>query len=190
MKLWKVILLAAVLFLFALVALAGLVLSRFFREDPASSWTYQSPEYGFRIDLPSSDWKQVQRPNAAAAFSNRKHSILVEVQAHRGDESSFDKDVNSTKDYFQRSRGELLTEPRLKEGTNDAGNPYAFWTVQARADNGGAVYIARSLVWCKDQSLVVSVMMEGPLTMRSKAGKASEQQLHENAARVICLSVR
>ena len=189
MKRWLPFALVAV-FLLAGAGLAVLVLPRFFAEDKTTAWTYRSPDHGFRITLPSSDWQEVRMKGEALAFANKKHSTAVGVGVGKGDAEDFRKSVRKMKDYLEGNRVEVVEGPQYSEGETEAGNPYALWTMQAKGDRGDTVFVARSLVWCKDKGLIVSVTLEGPLTMRSQTGRGQETDFYQSATRTICLSVR
>jgi hypothetical protein len=189
MRRWKLLVVLVVLLLLAVVVLGRLVLPRFFSEDSTSAWTYRSPQHGFSMTLPSGDWKEIKKKDCDVAFYHRKHSTLVGVDVTRGDRDAFLKAVKQMKDYTEATREELLSDPRFAEGETESGNPFVYLTVHAKADRNDAVFVARSLIWCKDQTLLVSVRMEGPLTMQSKTGKGAEEDFYDNAVRTICLSV-
>jgi hypothetical protein len=188
MKRWKLLLVAVVLLVLGMAGLGWLVLPRFYSDDAASSWTYHSPKYGFSMKLPSSDWKEIARPNNDVAFHNRKHSVLVGVNVTKGQREVFDSTILDAKVILEQSRKGLLSEPFVSEGTTDAGNPYVYWTVQSKSDQGGVYFVAQSFVWCKDKALTIRVLMEGPLAMQSDMGKGAERDFYENAVKTICLS--
>jgi hypothetical protein len=139
------------MFLLAGAGLAVLVLPRFFAEDRATAWTYHSPQHGFRITLPSADWQEVKMKREALAFANKKHSTVVGVGVGKGDAEDFRKSVGKMKDYLEGNRGEVVEGPQFSEGETEAGDPYALWTMQAKGDRDDTVFVARSLVWCKDR---------------------------------------
>jgi hypothetical protein len=189
MKRWLPLTLVAV-FLLVGAALAMIVLPRFYAEDRTTAWTYQSPEHGFRITLPSKDWAEVQMKGEALAFGNRKHSTVAGVGVAKGEEGDFHKSVHQMKEYLDGNRDEIVEGPEYVEGETEAGNPYALWTMHAKGDRGDTMFLVRSLVWCKGKGLIVSVTLEGPLTMRSRVGRGEELAFYQSAARMICLSVK
>jgi hypothetical protein len=192
MKRWKLLVLAGGLAGVLILALAGTawLLRRIYSEDATTSWTYRSPKYDFCMTLPSSDWQEFKKPDADVAFHNRKRSALAGVTVKQGDQDAFQNWVKRMQDYVESSKKEQLSEPQFTEGTTDSGDPFAYWTVQAKAGRDEAVFVAISLVWCKDKRLIVNVKLEGPLTMRSEVGKSAELDFYEKTARTLCLSVR
>jgi hypothetical protein len=58
-----------------------------------------------------------------------------------------------------------------------------------QSDQGGQVFVASALVWCKDRGLLVHLMFEGHPEMRSQMGQATALHTFETAAQIICLSV-
>lgn len=190
MKRWKLIAAIAALVLVSLLAATKLILPHIYSEDATTSWTYHSSKYDFSMTLPSSDWQEIQRQDAAAAFHNRKRAVLASANVSRGDQEAFEKAVQRMKDYMRKNKDQMLSEPQFTEGTTEDGDPFSYWTVQAKADRGEATFVANSLVWCKNKGLIVGVMMEGLLDMRSKTGESAELDFYEKSARTICLSVR
>src|SRR5437868_13873313 len=100
MKRWLPLSLVAA-FLLVGAALAVLVLPRFYAEDRTTAWTYQSPEHGFRITLPSKDWAEAQMKGEALAFANKKHATAVGVGVGKGDQDDFRKSVRKMKEYLE-----------------------------------------------------------------------------------------
>jgi hypothetical protein len=91
---------------------------------------------------------------------------------------------------YEKSKDELLSEPQFNEGKTEGGDPFAYWTVEAKADKEGSVFLATSFTWCQRKGLVIRAMMEGPLIMQSKKGKGTEMEYYEKVGKTICLSVR
>ena len=54
---------------------------------------------------------------------------------------------------------------------------------------GGQVYIGHSFTWNPRTRVMVAILVEGPLRMRSEAGRAAELEAFEKSAATICLSV-
>jgi hypothetical protein len=190
MKRWKWLIAIPVLLLFALVASAWIILPRFYAEDSTTSWTYRSPKHGYALTLPSKDWEEVEKKDCDAAFYNRKRSILVGITVAKGDQDAFRKSVQRMKDHMEKSKDEQLTTPQFSEGKTEEGDPFAYWTVEAKADKEGSVFLATSFVWCQSKELVIRAMMEGPLIMQSKKGKNTEREYYEKVGKTICLSLR
>jgi hypothetical protein len=165
MKRWMLFLMAAVLLILGMAGVSWLVLPRFYADDVASSWTYRSEMHGFSMRLPSSDWKEITRPNNDVAFHNLKHSVLVGVNVTKEQRESFDKTIEDARQILEQSRKSLHSEPRFAEGTTEHGNPYVFWTLHSKSDEGSVYFVAQSFVWCKDKGLTVRVLMEGPMSM-------------------------
>jgi len=190
MRIWK--LAAGVVIAFALFSAASwLLLPLFFLEDEGSAWTYNSPEHGFSLQLPSSDWVEFKRNDSAAAFSNSKHRVFFTAKVAKVTaEPTFEAKVESMKKYLVTERGEFLEEPIFLHGVTDAGNPYAFWQGVAKSDKGGSVVVAESAVWCKDKGLGITILLEGELRMDSKVGQAEEKAYFDRTCKAICLSPR
>jgi hypothetical protein len=185
---WKWILLGLALIVGALFILAQILVPRFFHEDTSTSWTYQSADYGFHITLPSSHWKKITKRDSHVAFHNRLHSTLVGVDVSPGGVGQFKEFIKKTADYLEKVKGDEVRNLTFSEGRSDNGHPYAYWTMLAKAEGGGEVYLARSIVWCKNELLIIAVRLEGRLTMMSKKGSKAELDFFERAAKVICLS--
>jgi hypothetical protein len=179
---------AVFLLLLALGGVAWLVLPRFHKDDTSSSWTYRSPKHGFSMTLPSTDWKEIAKPGSDVAFHNRKHSVLVGINIASGQEVGFQKAIAVLRKQLDEGGDDFVSKPEFHQGVTDAGNPYAYCTVDAKSDRGGAVFVARSIVWCKSRALIVSVLMEGALAMESQIGKSAERDFYQHAVRTICLS--
>jgi dephospho-CoA kinase len=161
-----------------------------FRSDKGDEWTFSAREHGFSVRLPSSDWKTIKEPaGAAAAFHNAKHFGMCIVHATKETKDIFDEvSVPWLKGLLTKDESELLSAPYYKEGHTVAGNKYAFLKVKAKADRGGAVFVAASVVWCPENEVTVKVTMEGQLRMTSHAGSAAEWEYFEKAADLVCLS--
>jgi hypothetical protein len=191
MKTWIWLIVTLFLILLVLGGAGWLILPRVFSEDAATSWVYHSAKYDYSLTLPSRDWQEVKKPDKDAAFYNRKKSVLVGVTVAKGDEKAFHKSVQQMKEYLANSKEELLTEPEFTTGTTEAGDPYAYWTVQAKVkEEGEAAFVANALVWCKKKDLVVSLVIEGVVNMRSQVGKQSQIDYYQRTAKSISLSVR
>lgn len=91
---------------------------------------------------------------------------------------------------MEENKDAQLSAPQFSEGKTEAGDPFAYWTVEAKADKGGSVFLATSFIWCQSKGLVIRAMMEGPLVMQSKKGKATEWEYYEKVGKTISLSVR
>ncbi len=189
MKRWIWLGATLVLILLVLAGSAWIILPRFYTEDIAASWTYHSPKYDYSLTLPSRDWQEIKKEDSDAAFYNRKRSVLVGITASKGDQDSFRKSVQRMKEYVEASKDEQLSEPQFSEGKTEAGDPFAYWTVEAKGDEGGSVFLATSFVFCRSKGLVIRAMMEGPLSMRSNMGKEAELKYYETVGKTICLSV-
>jgi hypothetical protein len=188
MKIWKFAAGVAIV-LAVLYTASWLLLPLFFSEVEGTAWTYNSPEHGFSLQLPSDDWVEFKRDDSAAAFSNSKHRVfftakVVKVTA----ESAFKAKVESMKKYLAEERGEFLGEPVFLHGVTEAGNPYAFWQGVTKSEKGGNVVVAQSAVWCKNKGLSVTILLEGELRMDSKVGRTEEKAYYDRTCKAICLS--
>ncbi|HTU88522.1 MAG TPA: hypothetical protein VMF69_00355 [Gemmataceae bacterium] len=190
MKRWKWFIVTPTLILLVLAGSAWIILPRFYPENTATSWTYHSPKYDYSLTLPSSDWQEIKKEDSDAAFYNRKRSTLAGIIVSKGDQDTFRKAVQRMKEHIDTSKGEQLTTPQFSEGKTEAGDPFAYWTVEAKVDKGGAVFLAISLVWRQGKGLIIRAMMEGSLVMRSNMGKKTELEYFDKVGKTICLSIR
>jgi hypothetical protein len=190
MNRWRRVLAVVGILVLGLAGVAWFVIPRFYSKNHTTSWTYTSPKYGFTMALPSSDWQETRKPGADIAFHDRKHSVLLAVNVVKGNRDVFQQSVRRMQEYIARSRPDFLSEPQFVEGLTNSGNPYASWTVSAKADKNEAVFVGFSLVWSREKDLSIKLTMEGPLTMRSKMGKSAETELYQDAVQSISLSVQ
>jgi hypothetical protein len=188
MRSWKIII-VAVCTLAVVAGFGAFFLAGRYRLDPAEAWTYTSPGHGFTIRIPSGDWKPIPKPEAEVGFHDAKHSALAAVSARKETQKLFESEsIPRMKSIIEPPREDYLSAPFYKEGTTAAGNPYAFWKVKSKTKDGVTVFVAHSVVWCRNKQLTVAVTMEGQLKMKSQTGSSAELDYFEKAADLLCLS--
>src|SRR5262245_8659011 len=142
--------------------------------DPATAWTYRSPQHGFGIRLPSSNWKFTNREKGSMDFGHAGLprmgvGIAEAVPAATPDE--FDRVVQELIGKLRRFGG-IATD--FTDAPNSAGNPCLF-TSRDETTPGGQVHVAISITWSRANRVVVMLMFEGQYRIRSDAGRASER---------------
>jgi hypothetical protein len=163
-----------------------------FSEDETTAWTYRLEHPGFRLTLPSGDWKEVSEKGFAAAFHNPRHSVRVVVHARKESREDFEsKSVKQLTSFLSRSSASMLSPlPSPTVGTTAAGGNSVYWLVITRGEGGSTFFSGFGVVWCKEQSVTLNLLYEGRLTMRSRLGKEREDAYHKSSFRKIFLSAQ
>jgi hypothetical protein len=81
------------------------------------------------------------------------------------------------------------TTVKYREGATAKGNHYIYSTCLDNTAFGGQVFVASSIVFCREKGLVVQLIFEGQPRMASQTGQRAEQKAFANAAEYILLSV-
>jgi hypothetical protein len=150
---------------------------------------YTSPEYGFKLTLPSSRWREKKLNSGAVAFHHGGYEMLAVIQGVRP--------VATPEEYrayiggFQRDMNSQTPNrhPAVREGVNQHGNPFWYMTMIDSTLDGKDFFAAAVICWRKEAGQVVRVFFEGHERMWSAGGKAAELQAFELASQDILLSV-
>jgi hypothetical protein len=157
-----------------------------------TSWVYTSPDHGFTLRLPSSNWRPSRKKAHVADFwCNPLGSPMVAAVASvkKQTEAEFRDTAKRLKDRAPKET-DLLVKPVVHEGKNSAGNPYTLLTLCEKGNAADQyVYVAISTTWIKDPGVTVDVLFEGQGKMRSKTLQAVEYAEFEKAGKAICTSV-
>ncbi len=182
----KLLVIAAVILLVVGAVLVPLYLTG----DGGTAWTYDDPK-GFRLKLPSDEWKQVSTDTGLTAFANRKRSLQVQVRAEPQSRKEFlEKTVPDLKASLVAKRALIVGNPEFVQGENAAGNPYVLCRFQARMSRqGGAGWVAVSATWCQRKELLVLVEMVQDSAGNAVAQDQGDAEFFEQASKSICLSV-
>jgi hypothetical protein len=162
--------------------------------DPSSptstEWVYVDPENGWRLTLPSDLWKEVKTPEGKTGF------VCPHLNMHAG---FFRVEKGTTEADFLALRGEFKTFAEsdynrkativYKDGVNSKGHTYFYFNCMEQTPEGKDIFVAGSVVWCKDKGLVVQAAFEGSPTMKSEIGKKSQMQLLKQSAEFVLLSI-
>jgi hypothetical protein len=171
-------------FLFAFQAQGGLL-------GEAEPWTHVSTDHGVSVTLPSKNWQVFRGKNGKEFYVDRFNRMQASILASTPQTlDEFRAATDSLKRTFPKE-DHFLEPPEMREGETEAGNPYLFFQGRSRAAEGdGAIFVARSLVWCRDKGTTVDLIFEAVPRMASQVGRESEKSMFEKAASTISLSVR
>ncbi len=159
---------------------------------PDTEWNYRSPADGFRVTMPSPEWKEVPPigGRGEASFFRTYPRMYCSVLTTLRDKSEADFESMTT-EFRRGTEGgpPVVRAPRHRNGTNTAGHRYYHFTAVEAGPQGQPLFSAMSLTWCAEKRIVVKVFFEGSVTMSSQAGREAELEAMEAAAERILLSV-
>jgi hypothetical protein len=158
--------------------------------EAGDAWTYHSAKHGFQVKLPSQDWKEVEKEDAAVAFYDRRHSALLALQVQRATrEETFRAAVEDMRTNVDRFRHQYLNEPEWTSGHNAAGYPYEYVHVATNASEGKRVLFANSWIWCQDKGVAYKVVFEGELKTMSDLGHDLAEEYFKRVAKGVVQSI-
>jgi hypothetical protein len=158
---------------------------------PPGSWEYRLSEHGFSLTLPSESWHQAKNRTHIADFAANPHGagMLAAVSAVEPEtREEFEKSVATFKTTLT-SDVHNADKPKIQEGNTPSGDPYIFGSVGQKVGEK-SIYFAGSRTWLKDRGITVTILFEGHRAYLSKIAEELETQGFEQAAQVICLSVK
>jgi hypothetical protein len=172
--------------------------------DPRTAWSYSDPTHGVQVKLPSNRWRQVKDSKGEPAFVHARPRMKSQIISTNAGQTLADYEVaaRNNKAYLGTESVACRSTVKHREGTTPNGNPFTYSTCMdsvartapspdsgCRASSGKNVFVAASVVFCKDKGLVVLMFFEGQPEMVSEFGRDLENQSFETAAAYILQSV-
>lgn len=159
--------------------------------DSPGSWEYHSVEYGFSLTLPSKNWRLSAKTEHIVDFTANPAgspmlAAVVSVEAQT--RAQFEDSVSRFKANIAGAQG-LQEQPEFEVAETDVGNRYVFGTFSEETREG-PVYVAASRVWLKARGVTVATIFEGHSHYLGDMAQAVERSNFEQAARLICRSVK
>jgi hypothetical protein len=155
-----------------------------------TAWAYESPEFGFRLTLPSAEWREAKMKDGTLSFSHKVHRMHAAVRdvTAAPKEQDFHAAVKRMNASFGGAANRV-SRPTIRQGLNSHGHAYWFATFLDVDEAGQTVFVATAVCWREEARQIVHIIFEAKPRTVSEMGRASEMRLFENAAETICLSV-
>jgi hypothetical protein len=159
---------------------------------PSSQWVYQAPDAAYHLTLPSPEWNEAPPIGGKGEISffvtlPRMHCTVLTLMRDQTDQDFF-RVADAFRDLLDRNT-RIRDQATHHDGINAAGNRYRFGTGIEEGPNGQKVFLAHSVTWCSQKKLIVRVIFEGAIAMKSQIAKEAEVEAMTKAAETICLSV-
>lgn len=158
------------------------------------TWTFQSADHGFSLDLPSADWKATTKKRHVEDFWCRTVTGSAMLAGVSSVKKQTREQFNASIAQFRTDvtkQGDFLRDPAFREGRSPWGCPYVFadWCERGPSEVQ-FIYVAAAIVWVADKGIAVGTLFEGQGRMKSRVFQAIESADFERAANSICTSVR
>jgi hypothetical protein len=159
--------------------------------DERTAWIHLHPTHRFQVKLPSSGWREVPQAGAEPKFVHAMPAMQAQVLTVVTGQSEADFQAAVKKHLaFLESNPNRRSPVQQRQGMTSKGNPYLFATTTDEPPSGGTpLFVATSVVLCKERGLLVFLLFEGYPRMASRVGRDSEMKSFQTASEYILLSV-
>lgn len=159
---------------------------------PGTPWVYQFKDGLWSMTLPSKSWQQVADPShpGRITFVHPRpyaSAIVMEVIPNQSEED-YTRIAADIRKSIEANLGESK-RPEWRQVTNAAKNPCQYVSAVEKPDSNQPVFVAQSTTWCRQKNVVVEIVIECPLTMRSEIARSATLEAMQRDAEAICMSV-